>query len=99
MVLGDGRERLVGDAPHQQDLWHCQVLIHPTLEFWAGVAEVSSGGAPSPVGERGCSSAAQTTWDRNLILEARMTPAGDGGFLGKGGRRSYCARTALKNCT
>src|SRR5215212_12213607 len=41
MVLGYGREHLVGDAPHQQDLGCCQVLVHPTLEFGAGVAEVS----------------------------------------------------------
>src|SRR5215212_1491832 len=41
MVLGDGREGLVGDAPHQQDLGRRQVLIHPTLEFEAGVAKVS----------------------------------------------------------
>src|SRR5919199_6962822 len=50
MVLGDGRERLVGDAPYQQDLGRCQVLVHPTLEFGAGVAEVSrrpfAGGVP-----------------------------------------------------
>src|SRR5215212_626287 len=50
MVLDDGRERLVGDAPHQQDLGRCQMLIHPTLEFGAGVAEVSrrpfAGGVP-----------------------------------------------------
>jgi hypothetical protein len=40
----------LGEASHQQNLGRGQVVIYPTLEFWAGVAEVSwrpfAGGVP-----------------------------------------------------